>query len=742
MEAQNINKKSTPIRLDVLDANGEIIQTSEYVKDKLVLGRILSADLRVDDPRVSRIHALLELRNNKLLLTDLASSHGTYVNGEKVVEKALKWGDTIKLGQVSVRISQGSGQVSAQPAADPGRVYDDATLVDIDRSMTNKLDRRDNDRRKKDVLPEEKRLSERREGDRRVDERTGDERRHDDEVTVSGAETPKERRTDAQRRLIEEEERRVGQRRQGDRRVFDITSLERRISDRRTRKDDDDMLPQELEKAFDPPAHARELEVTAMWGDHILDVSNYYDECTLHVGEGPRNEYIIPSVGIPDEFPLVNIEQDGNASLSFTEKMTGTLRVRDKVYSLKDVASEKFVKQTGGHSVITLKQDDFAKISIGNISFFILYVAPAPRIKAPPILDKDPLLMRTYIGSFLLFALLMVGISFIEPPKPMTIEEMPERFAKIVIKKRPNIKSADGLKIPGADNKQGGSKAGEGGPAIGAEGEAGKKELPKSAEKPQTLLPRSKPDPKGNEQAAAKKPADTKPELVKRKVVDEKKAKSVGLLKAFSDKGIQGEVQNLLDAGEGKPGKGGFDDFGKAVIGFRGKGIEEVGGAGGKGLKGVGPGGGGKTIGIDGPSTKGLGRGYHGDGIGEGIDGPGRFGQKGEAAISIVSENIQVLSGLSKDLIEATVNRYRSQIRGCYDAALTRNPKVKGKVTMAFVISPQGVVKTVNVKESTVGDGGLEQCIASRIRSWQFPKPEAPVDTDVAAYPFYFNPAN
>lgn len=734
MEAQNTNNKGTPIRLDILDDKGQITQSNEYVKDKIVLGRILSADLRVDDPRVSRIHALVEVRGSKVLITDLASSHGTFVNGTKIVEKELKWGDTIKLGQISIKVAEGSGNTTSPIAPVPGKSYDDATLVDIDRTMVDKLNRRDDDRRKKDVLPEEKRLSERRQGDRRLDQREGSERRSEP------GKPSNDRRKNEERREPHQEERRVGERRKGDRRVFDITSLERRISDRRTRTGDDDILPQELEKAFDPPLHARELEVTAMWGDHILDVSNYYDECTLHVGEGPRNEYVIPCVGIPDEFPLINLEQDGNASLSFTNKMKGTVRVRDKIYTLKDLANEKIVKESGGHSIITLKQDDFAKIEIGNVSFFILYVTPAPRIKPPPFMDKDPLLVRTYVGSLLLFCLLMLGMQFVQPAKPMTIEEMPERYAKIIIKKRPDIKSADGLKIPGADNKQGGSKAGEGGPAIGPEGEAGKKDLPKKEEKPQTLLPKSKPDPKGNEQAAAKKTA--KPEIAKRKVVDEKKAKSVGLLKAFSDKGVQGEIQNLLDAGEGKPGKGGFDDFGKAVIGFRGKGIEEVGGAGGKGLKGVGSGGGGKTIGIDGPSTKGLGRGYHGDGIGEGIDGPGRFGQKGEAAISIVSENIQVLSGLSKDLIEATVNRYRSQIRGCYEAALTRNPKTKGKVVMSFTISPQGVVKTANVKESSVADGGLEQCIASRIRSWQFPKPEAPVDTDVAAYPFIFNPAN
>src|SRR5205823_3314532 len=106
-----------------------------------------------------------------------------------------------------------------------------------------------------------------------------------------------------------------------------------------------------------------------------------------------------------------------------------------------------------------------------------------------------------------------------------------------------------------------------------------------------------------------------------RKLIDSNKAKSVGLLGAFAKSGVQKELKNLLDAGEGPEGQGGFDEFGKAVKGFRGKGIEETGGAGGLGLKGVGDGGGGKTVGIDGPSTKGLGRGYHGDGIGEGISG-------------------------------------------------------------------------------------------------------------------------
>src|SRR4051794_27046945 len=100
-----------PIRLDILDSSGESIHTSEFVKEKVVLGRILSADLRIDDPRVSRIHALLETKGDKIMLTDLASSHGTFVNGEKIVERAVKAGDIIRLGHVEVRIEKGSGRV-------------------------------------------------------------------------------------------------------------------------------------------------------------------------------------------------------------------------------------------------------------------------------------------------------------------------------------------------------------------------------------------------------------------------------------------------------------------------------------------------------------------------------------------------------------------------------------------------------------------------------------------------------
>ncbi len=656
------------------------------------------------------------------MITDLASSHGTHVNGKKIVESRLKFGDKIRVGFVEIKVEKGSGKVtSSQPHFEGKPIFEgDETLVNIDRATMDQLDRRVAvDRRRSDAFPEEKRLSDRRSGDRRQ-EKGGAAAAGGAGMEVAGKET----------------ERRVGERRKEDRRVFDITSLERRIEDRRNRKSDDDLLPEELEKAFEAPTHARELEVTALWGDHILDVSNYVDAAVLSIGESPRNDYIIPSVGIPDEFPLVSIEEDGTAYLAFTEEMKGTVRARDKIYSISELKDQKFTKKMGEYFVVALKQDDFAKLSIGNINFFILYVRPAPRIKPAPFFDRDALLVRTAIGSILFLLIFFTSLGFIPKPKPVTIEMIPERFARIVIKKRPSIAKM-GVQAPGEANKDGGSKAGEGGPAKGLEGEAGKKELPKKAEKAQVVAPKSKPAPVAETPKAAPKQMDQRA----RKVVDAKKANSVGLLKAFSNTGVKKDLKNLIDAGEGAPGRGGFDEFGKAVSGLRGKTLEESGGAGGKGLKGVDVGGGGKTIGIDGPSTKGLGRGYEGDGIGEGVSGPGRLGLKGEHAISIVSENIQVLSGLPKDVINAVVQRHRSEVRACYDAALQRNPNLRGKVTVAFTIQANGIVSYAGTKESTIGDAGLESCIVSRVRTWVFPKPEAPVSYRSCGLSVLFKPS-
>ena len=66
----------------------------------LVVGRTTPADLIVADSEVSRSHCRVELRNGKALVTDLGSTNGTYVNGERIAAPTvLPVGGLLQVGR-------------------------------------------------------------------------------------------------------------------------------------------------------------------------------------------------------------------------------------------------------------------------------------------------------------------------------------------------------------------------------------------------------------------------------------------------------------------------------------------------------------------------------------------------------------------------------------------------------------------------------------------------------------------
>ncbi len=66
------------------------------------IGRRLDNHLVIDDPRVSRAHAQLRAVHGHYVLFDLNSTGGTYVNGQRISQHALKAGDVISLSGVPV----------------------------------------------------------------------------------------------------------------------------------------------------------------------------------------------------------------------------------------------------------------------------------------------------------------------------------------------------------------------------------------------------------------------------------------------------------------------------------------------------------------------------------------------------------------------------------------------------------------------------------------------------------------
>jgi len=71
-------------------------------------GRNTAAAVFLDDITVSRHHAAFRVAEGRLLLEDLGSTNGTYVNGERVEEAELSPGDEVIIGRFRLVVARGA----------------------------------------------------------------------------------------------------------------------------------------------------------------------------------------------------------------------------------------------------------------------------------------------------------------------------------------------------------------------------------------------------------------------------------------------------------------------------------------------------------------------------------------------------------------------------------------------------------------------------------------------------------
>jgi len=79
------------------------------------IGRAEGCDLRLDVASVSRHHALLIIAPGALIIEDLNSTNGVYVNGRKVNRQSLSDGDMVTIGELQFRFSARRGAKSTSP---------------------------------------------------------------------------------------------------------------------------------------------------------------------------------------------------------------------------------------------------------------------------------------------------------------------------------------------------------------------------------------------------------------------------------------------------------------------------------------------------------------------------------------------------------------------------------------------------------------------------------------------------
>ena len=102
-----------------------VIKEVQLTKDRTTLGRRPYNDIVIDNLAVSGEHAVIHMSVSEVVLEDLNSTNGTYVNGKAIKKQALQNGDGIEVGKYKIRfVADNAGDnfdktmvVQARPAA-------------------------------------------------------------------------------------------------------------------------------------------------------------------------------------------------------------------------------------------------------------------------------------------------------------------------------------------------------------------------------------------------------------------------------------------------------------------------------------------------------------------------------------------------------------------------------------------------------------------------------------------------
>ncbi|GMQ93932.1 MAG: hypothetical protein BMS9Abin12_1414 [Acidimicrobiia bacterium] len=70
-----------------------------------VIGRSPNADIRISDPYSSEFHARVGIQDGQVVVHDLGSTNGTYVNGRRVTSPtSVGRGDTVQIGKTILEV--------------------------------------------------------------------------------------------------------------------------------------------------------------------------------------------------------------------------------------------------------------------------------------------------------------------------------------------------------------------------------------------------------------------------------------------------------------------------------------------------------------------------------------------------------------------------------------------------------------------------------------------------------------
>jgi len=103
----------------VILTQGMTDRAHELKVDRTTIGRVEDNLFQIAEPSVSSHHCEVLLHGSDIVIKDLDSTNGTFINGAKITESVLKPGQTLRLGNVELRLDTGVPPAAGTPASAP-----------------------------------------------------------------------------------------------------------------------------------------------------------------------------------------------------------------------------------------------------------------------------------------------------------------------------------------------------------------------------------------------------------------------------------------------------------------------------------------------------------------------------------------------------------------------------------------------------------------------------------------------
>lgn len=442
------------------------------------------------------------------------------------------------------------------------------------------------------------------------------------------------------------------------------------------------------------------LRIGVLLGGKVVKERLVRPGTDVSIGSSPRNTFVVESEGLPARTMLFT-SKGKQFTLSFTEAMSGKVQLESGVATFEQLRAKSDTAKKGDTWTVPLTEAARGKISLGELTILFQFV-PAPPESArlvaaadfrPKLLDDDDPVFLGFLALFsALAAVLMVYVYNTEPPELVRLEDIPDRFADVLMEPSEPKEPVEEPEMLESD-----------------EGNIARKEE-KPEDAPREAKPKNEAEAKAAAAAAAAK---------KREDTIQRSKLLTALIGTRGEANSGQMIEDLLGDTDNK-----FGNLQDALQNVDGTAVaSEASIAANKGAT-DGRGSGDASIGD-------LARAGTGDGSGVG-SGPGTA-VKGSTDIS----GIDAGSAEGADAATQTIRKYRGQIQGCYERILKSNPNVRGRLAIAIDVSG-GRVTNVSIDDNGTKSAELESCVKTAVRRWRF---DAEVDGTV--YPtFVLAPSN